>query len=404
LPVQWLYFYSLTPVGFLTNLAALPLVTVATDGGLLLGLMGNFWPWANHLVGFITGWAAQGIVMAAHWLQAIPWGRIFVGRADPFWAAGVYAGVALAAWKRTRWVGVISLVLLAACIPGFRYAAPNPGETRFTFLDLGIGESTLVETGEGKRLLVDAGTEGEFLWRVKPFLASYGINRLDAVMISHPDDDHAGGTALCLTYFKPRQIFYSNFKDDKSRKFEFSFQAFPGRHYSMFRGEKVNLGRELTIQILWPPQFEGEGEAGTAAVAPRRKCRQAKPPWGFWLKKSESNEHSLIALLEFPGGRALVTGDATAENEYWGGGVSHVTLLKVAHHGSQSSSSEAFLARVYPELAVVQAGFFGQHHFPHPLAWARLQRYSGSVLDTSRQGAVQVTITRNGDIHWAGWK
>jgi competence protein ComEC len=404
LPLQWLYFYSVTPVGLLTNLAALPLVTVATDGGLLLGLLGGFWPPGAHAVGYVTGWAARGIVAAAQLAQSIPWGRIFVGRAEPFWAAGVYAAAALSLWRPTRWGGVLGLVLLAALVPGFRDAPPAAGETRFTFLDLGVGESTLLETGDGRRVLVDAGTEGEFLWRIKPFLASRGINRLDAIMISHPDADHAGGTLLCLIYFKPREILYSGFGDGKAKAFEDSLKGFAGWQHCLYRGEAVNLGPNLVGHVLWPPRFEGEGETATAATLPRRRGRRNKRPHIFFSRKSESNEHSLIALWEFPGGNALFTGDASAENEYWGTGFSHIRLLKVAHHGSQYASSELFLVRCAPELAVVQSGFFGQHHFPHPAAWERLQRYTETALDTSRQGAVQVTFSAKGQMRWVGWK
>ncbi|NTV52783.1 MAG: DNA internalization-related competence protein ComEC/Rec2, partial [Candidatus Firestonebacteria bacterium] len=404
LPLQWLYFYSLTPVGMLTNLAVLPLVTVATDGGLLLGLMAGSCPaWTVHGVGWLTGWAGQGIVAVARLAQPLPWGRIFIGSADPFWAAGVYMAAALALWKKTRPLGLIGLVLLAALVPGFRQAPPGPGETRFTFLDLGVGESTLIETGDGRRVLVDTGTAGEFLWRVKPFLASCGINRLDALMVSHPDADHAGGTGVCLAYFKPAQIIFAGFTDAKSREFADTLQVFSACAHRVYRGDAVRLGPDLSARMLWPPRFEVQ-QLQPVRKAGQRRGPEAKTHASLFSTRSQSNEHSLIFVGNFPGGNALFTGDATAADEYWGTENLSFRLLKVAHHGSQSSSSEAFLARAAPELAVVQSGFFGQHHFPHPATWARLQRYAGQSLDTSRTGAVQVTFSRQGKMRWQGWK
>jgi competence protein ComEC len=253
-------------------------------------------------------------------------------------------------------------------------------------------------------VLLDTGTEGEFLWRVKPFLAACGINRLDALMVSHPDADHAGGTALCLAYFQPAQVIYAGFDDAKGKDFEAQLRSFPGRHRSLYRGETVAWGPGLAARVLWPPRFEGEGEARPRAVYRRPRSRAAPFPLPFGPDTSRSNEHSLIVLWEFPGGNALFTGDATAADEYWGAGFTRVRLLKVAHHGSQSSSGEAFLARAAPELAVVQPGFFGVHHFPHPAVWARLQRYAATALDTARTGAVQATFSPDGSLRYRGWK
>jgi competence protein ComEC len=403
LPLQCFYFYSVTPIGLVTNLLAIPLVTAATDGGLLLGLLGNNFPWLSQGLGILTGWAAGGLALLAQSAEKIPWGRIFIWRGEALWVAGMYAAGIAALWKPTRRPGTVCLLIHLLWYAAMKPEALNPGQTRITFLDLGIGEASLLENSTGEKVLIDTGTEGEFLWRVKNFLAAQGINRLDGLMLSHPDSDHAGGAEVCLKYFRPRQIYYSGSDDRSSERIKQLLGAYTGVRHALIQGANVCLAPDLKFAVLWPPRHYDPALEPKEGGRKRRVIKTGTP--GTIRKNSRANNgNSLVAWWDFPGGNALFTGDVDQACEDLWPGLKKCRILKVAHHGSRHASGERFLAQVMPEISVVQSGFFGMHKFPDFNTWERIKRFSGLALDTAQFGAVEVVVASDGSMRWSCWK
>lgn len=370
------YFYSVTPAALFTNLAAVPLVTAATDGGLWLGVCGGLIPALDRLVGGVTGAAAAALEWIAARAAEQPGARVFAWPASAAWVAVVYAALAgCAAWKRGRpWCSAA----LAACLalyPTWRPAGPGPGEIRATFLDLGIGEATLVET-QHRRLLIDTGTEAEFLWRVKPFLAARGINRVDALLLSHGDDDHAGGAEACLAMFRPRRVWHGGFESRQERAWRRILRRRGRRAVRLAQGDRVDLGPELALAVLWPPPG--------ANSARNRAC--------------------LAVAVQAPGGVFLFTGDSSDEVDQMWDVPRPCAVLKAAHHGARRSSSERFLCQATPRAAVIMPGARNPFGFPHPETRSRLERCSQIVLDAGRRGATEITLRPDGELKWRTWK
>ncbi len=402
LPLQVYYFYSVTPVAILTNVVVVPLVTLGTDGGLLLGLLDPVCPWLARGVGWVVGWSAEGLVGVARWAEHLPYARIFVGGVSAAWVAGCYLALMAWCWKPLRLLGLVGVCM---CTVAYGFQRPpeiGSGVTQFTFLDLGMGEATLLEQGADLKILIDTGTESEFLWRVKPFLASQGINRLSTLVVSHPDADHAGGVELCVKYFQPRRVITAHSLEPTLARVRDAVHRSGGTLEEAALDTTLTWTPTLAAQVVWPEV--GFARRGEPREGGRRRRARIPQPLKTRSNMATSNDRSLVLRWTYPGGSALFPGDAGRMCEDLWAGLSPCTLLKVAHHGSKGSSGERLLQRLNPQLAVVQPGFFQTHRFPHPDTVARFRARGVPLLNTARRGAIRVQTDGAGRLRWECWK
>jgi len=370
------YFYNASLAAFVSNLFAIPLVAAGTNAGLWLGIVGGWIPFVDAGVACVSGWSAQGLAFLAREASSWTWGRIFLWPGTEAWVLTAYAaGIA--------WRAQVKVWLVTACLAGLLigYGLQRPpalaaGELRATFLSLGIGESALVETSVGARVLIDTGSESEFLWRVKPFLAKHGINRLDALILSHGDDDHAGGLTACLQCFRPKYVLSAKWPLAGRETAQALLDRGHGSACSLRQGDHLELAGPLAVSVLWPPSTE--------VLA--------------------GNADSLVVELSGPGGSLLFTGDSpmSVERRWWFD--SPVKVLKAAHHGSRKSTGEDLLRRAQPEAVVVMPGTRNPFGFPNEETMIRLRRSAPVVLDGMAQGAAEVTIAKDGKIRWKTWR
>jgi ComEC/Rec2-related protein len=173
LPLTLYYFYSAVPVALLTNLAAVPILDIVVISGLLAGLLHGLLPFMATLSGWIAGQAVGLLEAITRLALRIPAGRIFIYPPPVWWVVGFYMALGLLAWKPARGLGLAAVGIALLIYPLYQPASPPPRVWRVTFLSLNIGEATLVESPSGSRLLLDTGTEEEFLRRVKPVSAVF---------------------------------------------------------------------------------------------------------------------------------------------------------------------------------------------------------------------------------------
>lgn len=239
-----------------------------------------------------------------------------------------------------------------------------------SFIDVGQGDATLVQSG-GQSYLIDGG-DPEAGPEVVDFLRSRGVEELDGLVATHPDADHIGGLPDVLDAFPVSTVYLSGEADKGTTTFNTFLRSVRDEDARVFEaraGMRMDWGGPEVIVLSPPP----EGEGGLFG---------------------ESNEDSVTLLLTFGTARVLLIGDAESRaEEYMSTGhyTGPVTVLKVGHHGSTSSTTPLFLNRFRPEISVISVGDNSYGH-PTPQTVRRLKTVGAEVFRTDEDGDVLVTI------------
>jgi competence protein ComEC len=203
-------------------------------------------------------------------------------------------------------------------------------------------------------------------------LRSRGVRKLDGIVVSNPDADHIGGFLDVFDAFSVEEVYVSG--DDKGTLTYNSFLR--GVREEGSEVKVVRTGRRLEwggvrADVIAPPT---DAEGGLS---------------------SETNDNSVAILLTYGPARVLLAGDAEArEEEYMANGpyTGPLTLLKVTHHGSNTSSTPLFLSRFRPKIAVIQVGADNPYGHPTPETLQRLQKTGAKIFRNDEDGDVIVTI------------
>jgi competence protein ComEC len=247
-------------------------------------------------------------------------------------------------------------------------ASPPPaGSLSVSFIDVGQGDGVLVQAGD-ENYLIDAGRAEEGP-NVVDFLRSRSVKSLEGIVVSNPDADHIGGFVDVFDAFEVGSVYVSG--DPKGTLTYNTFLR--GVREEGSKVEVVRAGRRLD----W-------GGVRAEVIAP--------PPGELF---SETNDNSVAVLLSYGTARVLLAGDAEArEEEYMANGpyTGPLTVLKVTHHGSNTSSTPLFLSRFPPKIAVIQVGADNPYGHPTPEVLDRLQRTGAKIFRNDEHGDVIVTI------------
>ena len=258
-----------------------------------------------------------------------------------------------------------------------------PGQVRLTALDVGQGMAVLVESGD-RTLLYDTGpawgSESDAGARIiLPHLRARGIERLDLLVISHPDADHVGGAASVLEGI-PADEVVATLPDEHpaARLAPARTQCSAGRRWRW---------ADLEIRALHPQARDPLDGTLPENAASTKTVARATP----------DNASSCVLLISGPFGRVLLAGDIGAAQERslvaaHGAKGLDADVLLVPHHGSKSSSSEGFVQSVSPDLAIVQAGYRNRWRHPDAGVEARYAAVGATVLRSDRDGAITLVL------------
>ncbi|MDE2308535.1 MAG: DNA internalization-related competence protein ComEC/Rec2 [Xanthomonadaceae bacterium] len=355
LPLTLWFFGEASLVGALSNLIAVPLVSFVIVPGALSGML-LLWLcpplaapvlWLAGKLAHAQWWLLERMAQwpGAHWyLPAVqPW-ALLLALLGALWLF-LPRGVPL------RWLG--ALLFLPLLLPPRQ--VPAEGAFQAWVLDVGQGLSVLLRTRD-HALVYDAGARypsGFDLGAaaVVPSLHALGIARVDMLMISHDDNDHAGGASAVAGAF-PQAVRYS--------------------------GEAARMTVPMR-QCLAGQSWQWDG-VRFRVLSPRRGQAAGR-----------GNDRSCVLLVEGRGGRLLLTGDISTKMEppvvaALGSGLPPVLL--VPHHGSKSSSSAFFIGAVHAPLAVVSAGWHNRFGHPRPDVLARYAAARVPVVNTAELGAI----------------
>lgn len=242
----------------------------------------------------------------------------------------------------------------------------RPAVLEVHFLDVGQGDAIFIETPGGRQILVDGGRAGSGAAGHVAQLLPFFDRSLDIVVATHLDADHIGGLTEVFTQYEVGMVLVSQERTEETAAFWDTLEAEGAQIVSVLAPMRVAVEEEVVLDILSPPAALGQ---------------------------ASDNDHSIVAKLVYRDDSFLLTGDMEKRSEYAllisGADVS-ADVLKVAHHGSSTSTTPAFLAAVAPRVAVIQVGKNSYGH-PHADILARLADIT--VLRNDEYGTISLTST-----------
>ena len=230
-------------------------------------------------------------------------------------------------------------------------------------IDVGQGDSIFIQTPENKRILIDAGDE-EAEHTVYSYLKRKGVKKIDVLIATHPDTDHIGSMDYIIDKFKISHFYMPDAKTD-SEAFYNLLDSCRDKNLKieyLTKGDVLKIDSSTTMEILSPSTIT-----------------------------DKNNLNSIVSLLNYKGYEFLFTGDAEKENEseiLSSCNLPDIEFLKAGHHGSSSSSTDEFIAKLKPEAVAISCGYNNDYGHPHR-----------SVLDTFREnGSVVYRTDKNGTL------
>ena len=414
LPLIAWHYYTAPVYGVLVNLFAVPLMSTALVSVFAGTVAGIIWAPAGALAAAPARGIFRLFSLLCHAAEALPGSLVVLGR-PAVWQMVLYyvllgAGTLALSQRRRRLAGKETLrekagrrfgdrfprrkterpkrkagalprhVPFCACLGiyllSFLLLSPVPqAGLGITCLDVGQGDCTVLLLPDGTSCLVDGGSSnlsaaGED--RILPYLQYEGIRRVEMIFLTHPDEDHTNGIEEILTDLSVTVgglAIPAATADDEGWEELLSLCAEEGVPvYYLQTGDVWRKG-ELILTCLHP---EADYEA------------------------EDTNDASLVLLLEYRYFTGLLTGDiGTEEEDLLRDLLTDVDWLKVAHHGSRYSTGEEFLSLVLPEIATISCSATNTYGHPHADTMERLAEAGSAVFVTAEEGAIQLRVVAN---------
>ena len=403
LPLVALVFERVSYLGIPATLLALPALPLALAASGVSAVAGAVW----MPLGIATGWLAWAplsyLLAVASAAARFPGGLLELGGMTPVMVWGYYALLVGAAYGlrrlrddddsstptgprplrpaggRLRWA---ALATLLACAVVWTAAVTAPdGRLTVTFLDVGQGDAIFIQTPSGKQLLIDGGPDPEALQRELGRVMPFWDRSLDLIILTHPDADHLNGLVSVLERYEVALVAETGVESGSAQYA--SWQALAGRAKTetviAFAGQELSTGDGVVISVLNPPEDV--------------------PAWTPDLR----NNSGVTLRVSYGEVSFLLPADIhryTEEVLVASGTTLGATVLKAAHHGSATSSSQAFLNAVQPEVVVVSAGLDNKFGHPAPEVVERLTAAVGvgNVYVTAEHGSVR--FSTDGERLW----
>lgn len=428
IPLQLCFFYQMPVYSTILNLLVIPLMSFLLPAGILLLLFCRI-----SLIGEPAGALITGILAvfegACTFAEGLPFHTVLTGKPETYRILLYLASLLLAImlqekislWK--RWM----IVLCGAAM----LLLPGKKEFTLTFLDVGQGDCIHIKTTEGNHFLVDGGSSSVSkvgTYRIIPYLKASGAETIEAVFVTHPDEDHCNGVRELLAEGALNGICVKKlYLPDVGENLRTEV-------YEALVAEAATAG--IAVGYIHKGQALAEKEFTLFCIHPEAGD-----------ESRESNEYSTVLLLCFQNFRALLTGDVEGEGEekllqsleevkagkygdqsleggktggdgnasLEGGKTGRngnaslegtkngrygdvslpgngITVLKVAHHGSGNSTSTELLAEISPQVAVISCGENNPYGHPHDVTLGRLEEVGAKVLRTDELGAVRIVV------------
>jgi competence protein ComEC len=265
---------------------------------------------------------------------------------------------------------VIGLVL-TGCNVGPATPAPGQGTLKVAFLDVGQGDSILIQSPNGQTMLIDGGRSPDLAQSlIIPKLKEWGAQQVDVVVPTHPDQDHIAGLAGVLESYPVKLVALTG-QVHSTKIYERLLTDIRDKNIAALKvrtGTAIPFDPAVKIEVLNPDDAEVDDD--------------------------DTNDASIVIKLTYGNTSFLLTGDAEmpANKAILDHGFDvRSTVLKLGHHGSRTSTNEAWLTKVQPQLGIISAGKDNSFGHPHPEVIAALEKLKIPYIRTDEHGTITVT-------------
>jgi competence protein ComEC len=267
-------------------------------------------------------------------------------------------------YERTQaYISILLIFCIILVLFAYQISRPS-GKLEVTFLDIGQGDSIYIKSPIGTEMLIDAGPDKTVLQRLGRQMAPFDRS-IDVLLATHPDKDHIGGIPSVLSKYSVG-LFIESGAENKNGVYDEVNKRIVKKDVARvqaFKGQKIDLGAGVIFTILYPNQ-EVEG--------------------------LDTNDASIVGLLTYGEHSLLLTGDAgyMVEARIIKDLSQDITVLKVGHHGSDSSTGFELLEKTTPEIAILSVGKNNSYGHPHRKVTDLLSQFKVSYYRTDESGSI----------------
>lgn len=362
-PLMAYYFGTVSLIGVLANLLILWIVPVAFGGIMLACCVGAFWLSGAHVIAFVVSLPICYILKLTQWLAEIPMAAVYTQSIFiVIWIVLSYCMVVvLMLQKRKHPMFMASCgVLILGIALLISFFLPLQENYRMTVLDVGQGQCILLQS-DGKTFMVDCGGDSDDSAANLAIQTLYaqGITRLDGLVVTHYDADHAGGVGYVLRRIGVDMLFLPALSDDAGLE-DTIRQVAAGKVVTVKKDMLLTFG-ETQLSIFSSQDLDS------------------------------TNESSLCVLFQKKNCDILITGDRSTTGELLllhTGRIPDLDILVAGHHGSENSTGEFLLKTTKPETVIISVGADNRYGHPSDEVLDRLNRYGCTVRRTDLEGTI----------------
>lgn len=362
-PLVAYYFGSVSLIGVLTNLLTLWAVSWIFYGAMIVCFISLFWHQGAIALAWVISWLIRYVLTVSKTLSALPLAAVYTKSVFIItWLILCYVMVfVFLLWKKRKPYLLICCTLISLAIALLlSWVIPMTDKSRVTVLDVGQGQCILLQS-EGKTILVDCG--GDYATSVADLAAetllSMGVYRLDGVVLTHYDGDHAGALPYLLSRIPADTVFLPEYAEED--EIQNAILEAAGDSAILVQ-QDINISWEQTSLTVFAPIFQ-----------------------------SDDNESGLCVLFSAENCDILITGDLgiTGENKlFLEKEIPKLTALIAGHHGSPYSTGEGLLAVTSPQYVFISVGADNPYGHPNQKVLDRLAQYNCTVYRTDQDGTI----------------
>lgn len=380
-PVQIYHFNNFSLYSVLANILVVPFVGIITFTG-FMGAVFSFIPVIGGKFCWLFDKIAEPfiniVLFVSGYVSRLPNALVYIATPEIaeimiFYGLIIVILFALNKNFSSKKLNVAALVLFLSLLI-FIFKDNFHKKLELVFFDVGQGDAILVHTPNNRNFLIDTGPNGRFVpakSAIIPYLRKKGINTLDAIVLSHSNSDHIGGTLQILKTIKVKEIYHNGLNEDSKtcRKLKNYILKNQINNKILYDGQTVNIDKEVNIQTI--------------------RATQNK----VLSKENFENENCIILYISYKDFSSLLAADSEADalDEIKKYVKKPVNIIKVGHHGSSDSVNYNYLNYLKPDLAVISVGKKGYRYgHPNHQVLKELQEFNIKPLRTDKDYAITI--------------